>query len=191
MKTLAAAASAVVFSLSIAGAAACSPAGQAEAKPTATATTTKPAAPRVAAAVPAGALGVVLTGYEELRRDLAADRLAALPATAARIEAAATTLAAEKQPGGDELLKGAQALTALGPTPDMKQARVAYGELSRGVVAALAADATLQAGRFLFECPMAKGYQRWVQLEEKMANPYMGTRMLECGTAVTPWKVAG
>lgn len=174
--------------------AACSPAGASDASPQTTTTTTTPAKPAVAAVaatVPTGPLGVVLQGYEELRRDLAADQVTTLPAIAARIQAAALQLQTEKKPAAEDLVKGAQALTALGATPDMKQARVAYGELSRGVVGAVAAEPALQAGRFLFECPMAKGYQRWVQLEEKMANPYMGKRMLECGTAVPAWKVEG
>ncbi len=74
---------------------------------------------------------------------------------------------------------------------DLVKARAAFGELSRAVVAVVAADPSLQPGRFLFQCPMAKGYQRWVQLEEKMANPYMGKRMLECGEVVSVWKVEG
>jgi hypothetical protein len=31
---------------------------------------------------------------------------------------------------------------------------------------------------------MAKGYKRWAQPEAKLANPYMGAKMLECGTEV-------
>ena len=65
--------------------------------------------------------------------------------------------------------------------------RVAYGDLSRAVVAIIATDASLMQGRFLFECPMAKGYKRWVQVKPEMENPYMGQRMLACGSSVASW----
>ena len=35
----------------------------------------------------------------------------------------------------------------------------------------------------MFACPMVQIYQKWVQREEKMATPYMGKKMLECGSA--------
>jgi hypothetical protein len=31
---------------------------------------------------------------------------------------------------------------------------------------------------------MARGYQKWVQTGDDMANPYMGKRMLKCGGKV-------
>ncbi|MDP2342503.1 MAG: hypothetical protein Q8O67_16220 [Deltaproteobacteria bacterium] len=148
-----------------------------------------PPAPKVIAANPPGAAGAVLVGYEKLRTALAADQVDAIFALGQSIEAAARTMVEEKKPGGPEVLAGATAITALGDKPDIEKARLAYGELSKGVVVVVAADASLQVGRFLFECPMARGYQRWVQLEPIMANPYMGKRMLVCGTAVKDWKV--
>jgi threonine/homoserine/homoserine lactone efflux protein len=37
----------------------------------------------------------------------------------------------------------------------------------------------------VFECPMAKGYKRWVQPTDELENPYMGQEMLTCGSEVT------
>lgn len=144
------------------------------------------AAPAVVAVVPAGPLGDVLTGYEQLRAALANDDTTPVAALATKLEAPAAALAEAKKPGADDLVKAVAALKA---AIDVKAARLAFGDLSRGVVAAVAADATLQPGRFLFSCPMAAGYQQWVQLSSTMANPYMGKRMLGCGEAKAAWKV--
>jgi hypothetical protein len=32
---------------------------------------------------------------------------------------------------------------------------------------------------------MAEGYQKWVQVSSEMANPYMGKKMLKCGSEAT------
>ena len=152
-----------------------------------------PAATTPAAAVPAGPRGVVLSRYEALRTALADDRADGLAADVDSLRAAALELVAAKGAGAAEGLKGADALVAVTKAApvDLKAARLAFGELSRGVVAVVAADTALQVGRFLFECPMAKGYQRWVQLAPSMMNPYMGKRMLECGSPVEAWRVEG
>jgi len=156
-----------------------------------------PAAPTAPpAALPAGPRGVVLARYEALRAVLADDKGAAIAAELPALRTAVTAIAADKAAGAADLQKGLDGLAAAtatkdGAAVDLKAARVAFGELSRGLVAAIAADPALQAGRFLFECPMAAGYQRWVQTNATMANPYMGRRMLECGAAVAAWRVEG
>ena len=63
----------------------------------------------------------------------------------------------------------------------LDQARNAFGEMSRHLIAAIAAEPDLAVGRFVFECEMAKGYPKWVQASETVANPYMGAAMPTCG----------
>ena len=161
-----------------------------------TATTTTTTTPSTApAVVPAGPLGVVLTEFERLHQDLARDSAANLAAIVGRLTPASDALTAAGHPQAAAIAAGvtafSAALPAAGVTADLKVVRVAFGELSRGVVGAIAADPTLQVGRFLYQCPMAKGYQRWVELKPRMENPYMGSRMLECGSAVVAWTVDG
>lgn len=161
--------------------------------PTPSAPSTQPAV------VPDNATGRLLAAYEAARAALAADDPAAVVVTADSLAAVAAAYAG---PGKADVDAGAAALAAVAFPEVVAQnraaiddafaaARVAFGTVSRGVVAVVAADAALQPGRFLFECPMAQGYQRWVQLAPRMANPYMGQAMLECGTAVPAWRVAG
>ena len=45
-------------------------------------------------------------------------------------------------------------------------------------------NATMQEGRYAFECPMAKGYQKWVQTTPNLQNPYFGSEMLSCGVSI-------
>ena len=162
--------------------------------PSTTATTTTTTPPAV---VPAGPLGVVLTEFERLHQDLARDSAANLAAIVGRLTPASDALTAAGHPQAAAIAAGVTALSAAlpaagaGVTADLKVVRVAFGQLSRGVVGAIAADPTLQVGRFLYQCPMAKGYQRWVELKPRMENPYMGSRMLECGSAVVAWTVDG
>ena len=70
----------------------------------------------------------------------------------------------------------------LGEAKDLTHARKAYQELSRTVVTLMTLYPNLQDGKYIYSCPMVDGYSKWVQEEETMANPYMGTMMLQCGT---------
>ena len=58
-----------------------------------------------------------------------------------------------------------------------------FGALSRAVVTLLSEHEALAHGRYVFQCPMAQGYQKWVQTAEELENPYMGGRMLRCGSS--------
>jgi Cu(I)/Ag(I) efflux system membrane fusion protein len=142
-----------------------------------------------------------LTRYEALRAALADDNAVVGTADLEALRTAVAALVAEKAAGAADLDKGVAGLTAAMTAAtkdaagalvvDTKAVRLAFGELSRGVVAVVAADNALQTGRFLFECPMARGYQRWVQTAPAMMNPYMGKRMLDCGSAVAAWRIEG
>lgn len=64
---------------------------------------------------------------------------------------------------------------------DIEAVRLTYGELSKALVGVVSAVAPLREGRFVFQCPMAKGYQKWTQREPSLRNPYFGSAMLTCG----------
>ena len=68
-----------------------------------------------------------------------------------------------------------------GKNPDV--VRAAFGGVSRGLISALAERKDMQERLHVFECPMAKGFGKWVQRDEKLQNPYMGKAMLACGGA--------
>ena len=121
----------------------------------------------------------MLAAYERVRGSLAADD-ANVTAAAREIEAAASAAAAT--PGASEHYKAiASGAAALATATELADARKAFGEISRHVVELLAADKMLAQGKFVFECPMAKGYRKWVQTSDALENPYMGKRMLHCG----------
>lgn len=67
---------------------------------------------------------------------------------------------------------------------DIDDARKAFILISQPIITVIRADKTLQAKWQLFFCPMvAKNQGYWVQpLGEKIANPYMGTAMPDCGS---------
>lgn len=63
--------------------------------------------------------------------------------------------------------------------------RKAFGEMSKAMISLLHTQKDLQKGWYVFRCPMAQGYPQWIQATETMANPYMGKKMLECGSKGT------
>lgn len=129
------------------------------------------------------ALRPVLAANDKIHTALAGDTADGVTASAIAIAEAA--LAARP------LVKDAtvQALLAdletrarhLGHGGDIEAMRLAYGDLSKPLVAIASAVPALRDGRHIFMCPMAKGYQKWLQSEPSLRNPYFGAKMLTCG----------
>ena len=134
-----------------------------------------------------GAADEVLNAYEALRAQLAADAVADVSVLAERLERAATSLArsvpASIQPRAVALGASARLLRE---TKELPKLREAFGEVSRQLVSILAIEPSLRKGKYVFECPMAQGYKKWIQTGTKLSNPYMGKAMLECG-AESSW----
>ena len=152
------------------------------------------APPPVPPAIP-GAMGEVFDAYDRIQIALAKDTLESLPAVASALVDATTramagVFAAHKGPlseVGTAAGKLRDTLTAAEPQIDA--VRLVFGDVSKALIALAGTDPTLQTGRFLFQCPMAPGYQRWVQTNAALRNPYFGKKMLECGEAVSTWGV--
>jgi Cu(I)/Ag(I) efflux system membrane fusion protein len=118
----------------------------------------------------------VLAAYEAIRARLA-DDATAKEAGAAFVEAATAASLAELATRG----------RAVAAATSVEAARTEFGELSRLVVALVIAHPELQRAHFVYECPMVKGYRKWIQATSDMANPYMGKAMLACGGEST-WR---
>lgn len=153
------------------------------------------AAPSPAAATPSSvtavelapealaALSPMLAANDKIHAALAGD-------TTTGVGEAAVTIA-EAALAARPLVKDAtlQALLAdvetrarhLGHGGDIEAMRLTYGDLSKPLVAIASAVPALRDGRHIFMCPMAKGYQKWLQAEPSLRNPYFGAKMLTCG----------
>lgn len=133
-----------------------------------------------------GKVEQALASYENVRAKLAKDDIAGIVTDAGNLERAATEAAAVSAPEGQALLKALSAASKQlkdMPKSNPDDVRKAFGEVSRHVVQLIVAVPALAQGRFVFSCPMAQGYAKWVQTKAQMENPYMGTRMLTCGSA--------
>lgn len=136
----------------------------------------------------AATVAATLSAYEDIRAKLAADDIAGATAKADALEKAAAVAAADAPESlRAHLSKTMQTAEALASTPtdDADAVRKAFGEVSRSVVALVHAEPSLQRGAHVFECSMAQGYQKWVQRSETIENPYMGRKMLACGSKAT------
>lgn len=125
-----------------------------------------------------------LSAYEKIRKALTedeADASAEALELAGAAKAAATTAPASLRGPLEELSAAAKRLGTL-ETDDLSEARAAFGEVSRAIVSLLSAAPSVQEGLHVYECPMAEGYEKWVQREEGASNPYMGREMPKCGT---------
>lgn len=127
-----------------------------------------------------------IQSYEAIRAQLAQDSVEGL---APRAEEMATALrqaaeAAENHSAdmAGWLRKGAEAVSRLGEEKDLQEARQRFAEVSHSLISLVAGDARLQEGWHVFECPMVKGFNKWLQRGARLENPYMGQRMLACGS---------
>jgi hypothetical protein len=144
---------------------------------TATSEPTRSSPPEAAPSVDA-----VLAGYEQARALLAADKLEGVAHAARDIETTARAAASGASDANrTHLTSIAGAAGRMAKAEDLAAARASFGEVSRPLVQLLAANPDLAKGRHVFECPMAKGYSKWVQPTAKLENPYMGQEMLTCG----------
>lgn len=138
---------------------------------------TAASAPKAASAnAPEGdSLSSVVDAYDEVRSALAKDDFTAAVAQAAALRDAAKAATLE------EVSDKASVLTERS-ADDAEAVRATFGEVSKALIAVLAGREKLRGSLHVFECPMAKGYGKWVQREKEKANPYMGQSMLQCGS---------
>ena len=143
------------------------------------------------------ALQSALDQYEALRSMLAKDAPADLERVATRL---AADLAAAKAawPDADaeeladlreEIESAAAAAGMLAAADDLLDSRQAFGELSRHLLPAAAADARLRQGRRVLQCPMTETFPFWMQDDAEAGNPYLGAAMPTCGEPVS-WDTA-
>jgi hypothetical protein len=136
--------------------------------PTKDATAEQPevAAPAPESAAPATPAppGVVSMNYINAAAALAADDLAKAKASLAAL--------AKESTGELQTLAHAAAGAA-----DMAEMRDRFKALS-----ALATTMELPEDYAVAFCPMFKGGAKWVQKKDKIANPYFGSAMMDCGS---------
>lgn len=141
----------------------------------------------------ASALDVLLASYEELRVALAADDPAGLAGPVSAIGRAVLSVPRTDLPASTSgaLTRLADAAREIEGIPaqaiDLEETRILFGTISREVVALVrshARERVVNGQLYLFRCPMADdyGFDLWFQAEAEMGNPYMGLRMLECGS---------
>jgi len=152
-----------------------------------TQTDTQPKTPAATLGLSEEAVGLTreaLSIYEDMRADLAVDKTGTVPALAAKlsgaVKAAGNAAPHTARPRYQAVVTAADKLAEIAGSESAK-VRLQFGEVSRPIVALLVAAPELAGSYHVFQCPMAKGYKRWVQPTASLSNPYMGTRMPTCG----------
>ena len=112
--------------------------------------------------------------FDALRQAAETLALTADDANVPKLVQAARNIVAHTRPAAQKSLK------------DPVEARTAFGRVSRETVRLLAENGgqtLFGKDVFLFRCGMAKvGYENWLWWSDEKLNPYMGQKMLSCGT---------
>jgi len=143
-----------------------------------------PPAPSSLTASTRGNLEEAASAYEAIRGSLARDQSDVRAQALTLAEAAETATAsapATLRPAIGDLSSASRRLAELG-RDDLEGVRTAFGNVSRAWISVLSAEPSLQQNRHVYECPMAKGYKKWVQVDAGASNPYLGSQMPQCGT---------
>lgn len=123
--------------------------------------------------------------YEAIRAQLAHDSIEGIAEYAHAVQQAVSEAGKGAVGAPPEVTKplaqAAEEAEALAAAKDLKTARQPFGELSRQLVTLIERDPDLAQGLFLFKCPMAEGFAKWVQPSQQIENPYMGRSMSQCG----------
>ncbi len=136
----------------------------------------------------------VLTHYEAIHKALASDSLAGVAEQARVIRDTVDEAAPAFTPdrAGVAAAQGARirallpkvegAAARLATATTLEQAREAFGELSRLMAGWLERVSGHDKLNVVY-CPMVK--KPWLQQAGQIANPYLGSKMLRCGTIVS------
>ncbi|HVT44534.1 MAG TPA: efflux RND transporter periplasmic adaptor subunit [Thermoanaerobaculia bacterium] len=124
-----------------------------------------------------------LGAYELVREMLANDQLDGIGTHATTL---AVSLRTAKQGTGFEVMScledGAAAADEIAAAKSLPDARAAFKDVSRYVFSLAASDRRLAAGWHAFACSMTDGFNKWLQRDQEISNPYMGLAMQSCGT---------
>ncbi len=134
-----------------------------------------------------GALQEAMSALDRARAALASDTIDGVPEAGSRAATLLRDAAASVAPADAKqcLADGARAAGSLAAARDVETARKHFAEVTTFMTALAAADPRLQEGWRIFECPMVHGENRWLQRGDTLENPYMGKKMLACGTSST------
>lgn len=142
----------------------------------------KPAQPAQFDSATLDGLRAATAAYEQIRAALSRDELSGVE-TPSRTLAEALTAAAMTSTAADKasFVNAAAHSRTLADASDLDAARRLFAELNAQLLPLLGRDSRLVQGTHVFECPMFQ-HARWFQPRPAIENPYMGSRMLGCGT---------
>ncbi len=130
-----------------------------------------------------------LDAYEEIRTSLVQDTLEGVAASSQRLAAALAAAHSGLEQAPLEVKQrfqaGSSEAKGLAKAESLDDGRKRFGDLSESIVSIVAADQRLAKERRIFECPMVSGFNKWLQRGERLENPYMGKKMLTCGSEST------
>ena len=126
----------------------------------------------------------LLESYRAIQADLAYDRYSHVRAGATRLVPALDQWIAEAPTGEDtpNVTKMREGAVLLSETSEEAEQRRRFSILAEGALRIIKRDTVISRDWQLYKCTMVDYFPYWSQPKaEKMANPYMGTQMLQCG----------
>ncbi len=128
-----------------------------------------------------GQIDSIVKSYLVVQKALAADKTDGVSDELVKIHTAATALTESSDAKIKEQAKELVAHSDV-KVKDLKGARATFKPLSTDVIAlvqVMPPSAEIAPELYEVNCPMAKA--NWLQPSKDVANPYMGSQMLDCG----------
>ncbi len=127
----------------------------------------------------------IFAATEEIRVALSQDRTDTVPTLATRIQSDLEGLHGALVPGPvrDAISQTSTNASFVAESNSAATMRTTYAKLSEDLFRLAQADPRLQKGWRVFSCPMVESFPKWFQAPEQIENPYMGQKMLACGSS--------
>lgn len=141
----------------------------------------------------ARAYGQMFTSYLAIQKGLAADDFSVIAKHLAKFrEQVDALLAASAEYTYRQKLESVKAAAAALPPADLEQARIYFGKVSAPlIVLASALPPPGEEKLHVQHCPMwEKSPADWIQVGDKIENPFFGSKMPDCGAMVKPLEAA-
>jgi hypothetical protein len=123
----------------------------------------------------------VLEQYYAIQVSLASDSMSGVLPAAQKISKISSQAAQADTKTKPQLSALAAAATGLN-APDIKTARLQFGELSKKLTSYLQTAGAKKNPPYQFFCSMAQ--KGWLQPDKNTRNPYYGSSMLKCGDLI-------
>jgi hypothetical protein len=129
-------------------------------------------------------LKAAIQSYVAVSSALAADNLQEAKRAAQSVPSRTQGVGARTSTTGEfdkHLQRVSASAKKIAAATDLREARSEFRQMSEGIIAIVKSQPQLKGDLSIYRCPMAKGFNQWMQTADSPRNPYFGKKMVSCG----------